>query len=402
VGSPFLITEALDPRRIDFLDVLRGIAIYGILLVNVFSFGADIPAWTGLADQAAWLLKHLFFETKFWTVFSLLFGMGFYLQTRSPSYRTLSTLRRLGALMLFGCAHALLFEGDILMLYAQLGVFLLLLHRLPTGPLLVLGVLLCLSFPLGHLLGGDRGDDWPPEDSAEAAEWLAEERLTSPLATGGLAEVMEYHAEFIPEKFWIDWQYPDSGLMVLACLLLGFVIMRDSGQRLQHMTQAQAGRLSLGLWLLGAALMTIERYWAVTIGYRPFDRTDALPQQILLADCTYLAATIGLTGAWFFSVRWWVGSGMLTNLRTRIANVGRMSLTSYIAQTLIFTTVFYGYGLGGAFTWGPATVVCLATAIYLILLICCSLWLARFRLGPLEWLWRSITYWRWEPLRRGS
>jgi uncharacterized protein len=137
------------------------------------------------------------------------------------------SLRRLGVLMLLGCLHGLLFEGDILMLYAELGVLLLLLYQLPTKCLLSLGLLLMLSFPVGHFLGGDRGDEWPAENKMEASAWLDEDRMDSPLAVGGFTEVLAYHAAFLPERFWADWQYPDSGFLVLACFLLGFCLMRS-------------------------------------------------------------------------------------------------------------------------------------------------------------------------------
>ncbi|MEK9990756.1 MAG: hypothetical protein VW642_13570, partial [Halieaceae bacterium] len=70
-----MTVEVVETNRIAFLDVLRGVALFGILLVNVFSFGADYPAWSGVADQLAWQVKHVFFETKFWMLYSLLFGM---------------------------------------------------------------------------------------------------------------------------------------------------------------------------------------------------------------------------------------------------------------------------------------------------------------------------------------
>ena len=105
-----MTAEVDETSRIAFLDVLRGVALFGILLVNVFSFGADYPAWSGIADQLVWQVKHVLFETKFWTLYSLLFGMGFFLQTQSSGYTTARSLRRLGVLMVFGCLHALLFE----------------------------------------------------------------------------------------------------------------------------------------------------------------------------------------------------------------------------------------------------------------------------------------------------
>ena len=395
-----MTAEVGDATRIAFLDVLRGVALFGILLVNVFSFGADYPAWSGMADQLVWQVKHVVFETKFWMLYSLLFGMGFFLQSQSPGYTMARSLRRLGVLMLFGCLHGLLFEGDILMLYAELGVLLLLLCRLPTKWLLSLGLLLMLSFPLGHLLGGDRGDEWPAENATEANAWLEEDRIESPLAVGSFSEVLAYHAAFIPERFWADWQYPDSGFLVLACFLLGFCLMRSGWGALARLTVAQSTGIALGLWVLGLSLMAIEGYWSATVGYAPFERSNATPLQVLGGDLVYLAATLSLIGAWFFSVWSWVHSRWLVAPRRLIASAGQMSLTGYISQTLIFTTVFYGYGLGAAFVWGPAQVVTLAVAVYALQVVLCYRWLQRFRRGPLEWLWRCLTYWRWEPMWR--
>ena len=382
--------------RIEFLDVLRGVALFGILLVNVFSFGADYPAWLGMTDQLVWQVKHVVFETKFWTLYSLLFGMGF----QSSGYTTARSLRRLGVLMLLGCLHALLFEGDILMLYAELGLLLLLLYRLPTKWLLSLALLLLLSFPFGHLLGGDRGDDWPAENAEEANIWLEEERMDSPLVVGSFTEVLAFHSAFLPERFWADWQYPDSGLLVLACFLVGFCVMRGGWVALQRLTHRQSVSIAGGLWIMGLSLMGLEGYWSATVGYAPFERSDATPMQVLCGDLVYLAATLSLTGAWFVSVWCWVQSHWLVGVRSFIASAGQLSLTGYVSQTMIFTTIFYGYGFGAAFVWGPAQVGGLAFVVYAMQVLLCHWWCQRFRRGPLEWLWRCLTYWRWESLRR--
>ena len=395
-----MTTEVGDASRIAFLDVLRGVALFGILLVNVFSFGADYPAWSGIADQLAWQIKHVLFETKFWMLYSLLFGMGFFLQTQSPGYTTARSLRRLGVLMLIGCLHGLLFEGDILMLYAELGVLLLLLYRLPTKWLLSLGLLLALSFPLGHLLAGDRGDDWPADNAVEARAWLEEDRVDSPLAVGSFSEVLSYHAAHVPERFWADWQYPDSGFLVFACFLLGFCFMRGAWGVMAQLTRWQAASTALCFWMVGLLLMGIQGYWSATLGYAPFERSNATPLQVLGGDMVYLFATLSLTCAWFFSVQCWVQSRWLIGLRGLIASAGKMSLTGYVSQTLIFTTIFYGYGFGAAFVWGPAQVVAFAVAIYAAQVLLCHWWCQRFQRGPLEWVWRCLTYWRWESFRR--
>ena len=264
--------------------MLRGVALFGILLVNVFSFGADYPAWSGVADQLAWQVKHVLFETKFWTLYSLLFGMGFFLQTQSAGYGAARSLRRLGVLMLLGCLHGLLFEGDILMLYAELGSAALAgvsladkmvaLTRIATGS---------SAFPCGHLLGGDRGDDWPAENLwKRRACGLRRSGWILHWPSGSFTEVLAFHATFLPERFWADWQYPDSGFLVLACFLLGFCIMRGMG-RAWRLTARQAASTALGFGWWGCLLMGIEGYWSAHGGLRPFERSDA-------TRCRYSAA----------------------------------------------------------------------------------------------------------------
>ena len=392
-----VVTDAKE--RIAFFDVLRGVALFGILIVNVFSFGADATAWTDPLDRTVWTLKHTLFESKFWALYSLLFGMGFYLQSLSPSYTVGRAVRRLLVLMVLGCLHGLLFEGDILMLYAELGLLLLVLNRLPNYWLVCAGVVLSLSFPLGHLFGGDRGDEWPPEDSDEAIEWLEDDLAHSPLSIGYFADVLDYHRENIPELFWADWQYPDSGLLVLAFFLCGVYFMRVGWSRLQTLSMPSCFRLAASCWLAGLLLMGVERYLAATMGYQVFGKSTASALGVLVGDVVYLCATISLTGAWFISVWCWTRSDRFIALRTRVASAGRVSLSAYLSQTLVFTTVFYGYGLGKAFQWGPFSVCCFAIMVYLAQLVVCHWWCQRFRLGPMEWLWRSLINLRWESIR---
>jgi len=392
-----VVTDAKE--RIAFFDVLRGVALFGILIVNVFSFGADATAWTDPLDRTVWTLKHTLFESKFWALYSLLFGMGFYLQSLSPSYTVGRAVRRLLVLMVLGCLHGLLFEGDILMLYAELGLLLLVLNRLPNYWLVCAGVVLSLSFPLGHLFGGDRGDEWPPEDRDEAIEWLEDDLAHSPLSIGYFADVLDYHRENIPELFWADWQYPDSGLLVLTFFLCGVYFMRVGWSRLQTLSMPSCFRLAASCWLAGLLLMGVERYLAATMGYQVFGKSTASALWVLFGDMVYLGATLLLTGAWFVSVWCWTRGDRFIALRTRVASAGRVSLSAYLSQTLIFTTVFYGYGLGKAFQWGPFAVCSFAVMVYLAQLVVCHWWCQRFRLGPMEWLWRSLTNLRWESIR---
>ena len=142
--------------RIFEVDMVRGFALFGVLLlVNMYGFGADSIAWDLPSDRLAFAFMRVFFESKSWPLFSVLFGIGFAVQLQRAHGRGVSILptylRRLAVLFAFGAAHALLYDGDILMLYAELGLGLLVVRRMPTRILLLLAVGLILVFPLVRL-----------------------------------------------------------------------------------------------------------------------------------------------------------------------------------------------------------------------------------------------------------
>ena len=166
-------------RRFE-IDVVRGFALFGVLLVNLYSFGADSIAWGAPADTAFRLIKDVFFESRSWILFSFLFGLSFWWQTQTDPQRPVVArmLRRYAVLYFFGMANALLYDGDILMQYAQMGAVMLLLSPLPSRLLGAIAIMLLLVFPLGHLYGPGR-DDYVPESVEDARELLEEERIES-------------------------------------------------------------------------------------------------------------------------------------------------------------------------------------------------------------------------------
>jgi uncharacterized protein len=378
------------PLRYREVDALRGFALFGVLLVNLYSFGADSMAWDEPFNRAFWQIKHVFFESKFWGLFSLLFGISFWLQTRL-ALQPWRLLRRYGALLLFGCCHALLFEGDILMLYAEFGVLLLLMHKCPTRVLVVIATALLLTFPLAHYSMPERGFSDSASTVAEARQWLEEDREDGLYSTGSLDEIIAEHASYLPEIPWQDYQWPDSGWAVFALFLLGFCFAREGG--LQRFTQRPERIFKAGCWmfLLGLSAMAIEGWMTQALGYRVFGDTASGGGTQLMGDLVFLFGTLLLTAAWFclmhsFATRcseWWLVRALET--------VGRMSLTTYLSQTLIFTTLFYGYGLGWAYWLGPAAVTGLAVAIFVVQMLLAKVWFNYFLVGPVEWLWRLAT-----------
>ena len=387
--------------------MVRGFALFGVLLVNMYGFGADSIAWDSPADELAFAVTRVFFESKMWTLFSILFGFGFALQLQSAharGFRILPAyLRRLGVLFVLGAAHALLFDGDILMLYAELGLVLLIVRGLPTRELLLLAVGLMLVFPLARF-----ASDQDQSQSAgsgeilnvsEARSELEQAQRTDVYAIGSLAEVAADNANAIPADPLEDLYTPESGLTVFAMFLLGFSLGRSGLLRDIPGHVASIARMRIWGLGLGLAAMAAERVLAATTGYAVFRVQQAGPGAQLAGDLLFTfgatALALGYAATIVLAAQTSRGRAALMPL----AGVGRLALTVYLTQTLMFTTLFYGYGFGQAFKLGPAAVTAWAVVIFAVQVVACQWWLRRFRFGPVEWLWRSLTYLKWQPLR---
>jgi uncharacterized protein len=391
--------------RIFALDVVRGAALFGILVENVHLFGADSVAWDSLPDRVAFAVMHVFFESKTWTLFSILFGLGFTLQLERLGASGASVLpvflRRLAVLFALGAAHALFFDGDILMLFAELGLGLLLVRRLPTRTLLLLAAALILVFPLAHLALPDERRAGPDEVRIARAE-LEEAQRSDVYAVGSFAEVLADNADAIPADPLENLTNPESGLSVFAMFLLGCVIgrsgvLRDIPGHAAAIARVRAWGLGLGL---GA--MLVERFLHVTAGYDVFRAQAAGPGVQFVGDLLFAygitALALGYAAALVLAAETPRGKAALAPLAT----IGRLTLTVYLVQTLMFTTLFYGYGFGQAYRLGPLAVTGWAVAFFALQLLASQWWSRRFVFGPVEWLWRSLTYLKVQPLRRGS
>lgn len=387
--------------RIVEVDVVRGFALFGVLLENMYGFGADSPAWSAAIDRLAFEFMHVFVESKTWTLFSLLFGLGFALQAghaRNGGFPLLAIhLRRLAVLFALGAAHALLYDGDILMLYAELGLVLLLLGGLPMRSLLLLAVGLLFVFPVAHLASPPEPPD-PLEFPATRAELELAQR-SHVYAIGSLAEVAADNASAIPADPLEDLANPESGLAVLAMFLVGCCIGRTGVLRDMPANTAAIARVRA--WGLGVGLgaMVLVRVLAATAGFDVFRPHQAGPWVQFAGDLLFAFGTpllaLGYAATLVLAARTPRGKALLAPL----AGVGRMAVTIYLVQTLMFTTLFHGYGLGQAFRLGPAAVTACAVAFFAVQVVACGWWSRRFRFGPIEWLWRSATYLRWQPMR---
>ena len=384
--------------------MVRGFALFGVLLANMYGFGADSIAWSSPTNQFAFAIMRVFFESKAWTLFSLLFGFGFAVQlqrTHARAFRILPIyLRRLAVLFAFGAAHALLYDGDILMLYAELGLGLLLVRRLSTRWLLLLAVGLMLVFPLARFLSTQ---DQPAgseeiQSVGEARAQLEWEQIDHVYATGSLAEVAADNASAIPANPLEDIASPESGLAVFAMFLLGFSVGRSG--ILDDIPGHAAPIARVRAWGLGFGLsaMAAERILAVTAGYTIFRPQQAGPGVQLVGDLLFAFGTAALALGYAATLILLAQTPRGRAAIAPLAAVGRLALTVYLTQSLVFTTLFYGYGFGQAFRLGPGAVTAWAVVIFAAQVIGCQWWSRRFRFGPMEWLWRSLTYLKWQPL----
>jgi uncharacterized protein len=273
------------------------------------------------------------------------------------------------------------------MQYAQMGAVMLLLSPLPSRLLAAIAIMSLLVFPLGHLYGPGR-DDYEPDTAEVAREFLEEERVESVYSTGSFREVIAFNAAEIPRNPVEDWQWPDSGLTVLALFLLGVVVGRSG-----MFTDPTASKPALRRYLqraLVVALVASAAQWWLTLdhGYAAFAASISSEMLTLIGDIAYVAGALAMAASYLLIIVLAVQRPAVARLCKPLAAAGRMGLTVYLTQTLIFSTVFYGFGFGAAWRLGPAAVSMLAVATFAAQLLLASLWFRWFRIGPLEWVWR--------------
>jgi uncharacterized protein len=376
-------------ERIDAIDVLRGIALLGVVAMNVVTefrvsffdrFLFPKPALSPI-DGTVEAILMLFVDLKALALFSLLFGVGLAIQferlARSER-RAVLLVRRLAALLAFGLIHlCLIWNGDILTQYALAGFIVLPLLYGPRWLLIAaaltsFGVYLAMqAFPPPGL--------WP--GTAALARDAAEAHRIYP--TGGFLEVLAFRLHEIPLIAVLHlYIFPRTiGLFLLGALVWRTGVLRNPPRHLLFsITGACIG--------LGAALVLAHAGRVIPAG-----RIGALaePLGIILLALGYGAGIIGLANLD-------IGKRLLG----WAAPVGRMAFTNYLAQSVILGWIFYGYGLGLFGKLGVTSALAIAVTVYIAQVFFSAWWLARYRYGPVEWLWRTLMYGAAQPMRSSS
>jgi len=404
------LDQNVNLERVQVLDVLRGFALLGILLINAMSILAvngSTPAFTVHISPAERFLQDaiLFFvESKFFTLFSLLFGIGFAIQIQSAERQGTGFLprisRRMLGLFLFGLLHILLFwDGDILVIYAITGSLLILFRNL-SGKAIRRWVIALLAIPstltfiawVGSLVartspsGASNLATVDKTLEAEFANTQATQQLLQSSFVQAIAIRIETYIQLLP---LLLSRIPT----VLAMFLIGLYLGRS--KFITKLPENVETLKKVRLWCLsiGFVVMTL-----ILAGTKFLPTSTAL---IGIIEDQYLAGPILCLG---YAAA--LTLAFLKNPNRRIfgafAPVGRMALTNYISQSVVLTFLSYGWGLGFALQLGGYQVLGICIALFVAQVIFSRMWLAKFSFGPLEWIWRCITYWKVLPLRSTS
>jgi uncharacterized protein len=406
------MTELSGPttqsERILSVDVLRGFAVLGILVMNIQSFSMPEAAYfnptaygdlTGL-NYVVWLLSHLFTDMKFMALFSMLFGAGMVLMAdrMEASGRTLARIhyRRTLILLGFGMAHAwFLWTGDILFIYAMCGFLVYLFRKRQPKTLILLGLTSLAMATILSLASQFSMPLWTEESLANFTEMWAptQEQITAQLTAyrGGWSAQNEFRfmsalqMETVAFLAFLSWRAGGLMLVGMGLYKLG-VFSAELGTR-TYVKMVLAGLL-VGLPLVATGVWyQTSTGWALETGF------FGGPQFNYWGS---LLVALGWVGAVMLFCQGWSGG----RLHRSLAATGQMALTNYLMQTIICTTIFYGHGLGLFGSVERTGQILIVFSIWAVELLWSPWWLARFRFGPFEWLWRSLTYMRLQPLRR--
>lgn len=417
VSDKPLVAPVQQAERIQIVDILRGFALFGILLVNMAIFSQPFqsilfPADPNMPwyDRAATWLIHFLGEGKFYALFSLLFGLGMILlmeriEARGRKFVPIY-MRRLLALLLIGIVHAfLIWPGDILIIYALLGFPLLLLRKARPRTLLIWAVLL-IAVPLlftaaasglvalGSMTPAGAQQIDQGFAAAEAGYLADVARGNQVYANGSFLEITAQRA----------YDYMSMGLIsffVLGFNILAMFLVGARFGKLRIFNDLDAHRpllrklLNWGLivGLIGNAIyatliMNISRY-DVSVELLVATIAQGIGAPLLMLGYVAGICLLALRPAW----------GRRLQL---LAPVGQMALTNYLLESILCTLIFYGYGLALFSRVGAAWGIVLTVVIYLLLIPLSHWWMKRFLYGPAEWLWRSMTYLKLQPIRRQS
>ena len=394
---------ALQSRLLN-IDIIRGIALLGILLMNIQAFSMNFSAYsnpTSFGDLSGinfyvYYFSHIFADQKFMTIFSILFGVGIVLMAENIERKGGNTgkihYKRMFILAIFGLLHAyLLWFGDILFPYALAGMIAYTARKKSVRFLLITAflsigfcslVMYLISFAIPMMEEADLQNMlamWAPTQ-----EMIDKDILVNQASWLGQME----HRNFMASKMQTNvlfYMFRIVGLMMIGMALFKLDFF---GKRFSNKSLAISAVITLALGLL----------LSITGNQANFDSGWGLDSMMSGIQPNYWGSIL-MAYSYMSLLIVFCRSSALMKLKNLFANVGKMALTNYLSHTLICGFIFYGWGLGYYGSFERSDMLLVVLGVWTFQLFFSSFWMARYQFGPFEWLWRSMTYGKRQPLK---
>jgi len=393
-------------ERVRSLDSLRGFAVLGILVMNIQSFSMIGAAYINPmaygdlsgANLWVWIVSHLLAAEKFMSIFSMLFGAGIVLMAERIDAQGGKPgrvhFRRMCWLLVFGLLHAyLVWYGDILVAYALCGSLAFAFRRLSPGRLVVAAGLFFVVPVLLSAMSGFSIRFWPPESYAQTLRsWLpppeAVSRELDGMRGGWIAQMRtRAQGALFLQTFLFPFQ---TFWRVMSMMLLGMALYKWG-----VLTAKRTRQFYVRLALFGL----VPGLLVVGLGVQQNFAADwKMDFSMFVGSLFNYVGSLGVALGYIALVMIAVGAGWASNVQTLLAGVGRMAFSNYILMSLLCMFVFYGNGLGLYGSVERVRQAVIVPAIWAVVLVVTPLWLSTRRYGPLEWLWRTLTYRKAAPL----
>lgn len=419
-------------ERISSMDIIRGISLFGILLMNIIGFGlykayfdpTNNGGSTGW-NLNVWWMNVLFFEGTMRGMFSMLFGAGILLFTGRSSDNIQGTsvtdlfFRRLLWLLFFGVIHCylLLWDGEILFCYALVGMFAFSFrHLLPKQLIFAAAVLLVIAFALdtkdyfkskdtfekftAATIKKSKGDSLSKEEKISVEKWT--EKVKEEKAT---PEQLKEEMDARSKGYWSIVMHKAPGNQLAQTLFiyrynfwdaLAMMLWGMAFFKMGVLSAAKSNRFYLIMALIGYGI-------GITVNYFEGMHIVSNNFSMLSFSKTFMSYNLGrvpVTCGHIAIIMLFIKSGWLPVLQRSLAAVGQMAFTNYITHSIICNIIFLGYGFSMYGKLQRYELYYIVIGIWIFQLIFSPIWLKYFRFGPLEWMWRSLTYWKKQPFRR--
>ena len=395
-------------NRIQSIDLLRGIAILGILIMNIQSFAMPSAAYnnplafgdlTGL-NKMTWILSHLFADQKFMSIFSILFGAGIILITEKKELLTGSSLKlhytRNLILLLIGLLHAhLIWYGDILVAYALCSFLVYPFRKLSPKKLLITGLLILsvpsflngfFQFSLPYMPASELQDlrlDWAPTNE------LIEQEITA--FTGSISSQIKINSQqalFLETfVFLIQFLWRAGGFMLVGMALFRWGVLSAERSRSFYLKSAFYSLI------IGFPIVIYGIYMNFTMNW------DFQYSMFTGSQFNYWGSLFVAYG-YISLIMVFAQSDNYYTMKKRLASIGQMALTNYILHSFIGVLIFFGIGFGFFGKIDRSLQILIVGIIWIFQYLTSEKWLNSYRFGPLEWVWRSLTYGKKQPFLR--